>query len=83
MMNERTRVEIIYKNNTYEVDVNPHDKVHQMIEDLYHSILIHETHFSIWQKVCFSLGKYVVRNRAGKACSLHDEIYDTYYRFEL
>ena len=86
-MNERMRVEIQYQESTYEIDVNPHDKVHQMVEDLYQSILVHEGYYSTWGRIITSFkiksGKYIVRKRDGRVVSLHEEMDDEYYRLEL
>jgi hypothetical protein len=52
MMNEsdRVHIEVIYLNNSYEMDVNSEDNIKSIIEDLYFSILVNQVNYSFLEK---------------------------------
>ncbi len=72
MMNEseRVHIEVIYLNNSYEIDVNSEDIIDSVIKDLYFSILVNQVHYSFFEKsinyIKIKNGYYTVKDMANR-----------------
>lgn len=51
MMIERKHIQIIYKNNSYEIDVDENDIIDHVINDLYYHIIKPNTYIPLFEKI--------------------------------
>lgn len=50
-MNEQKHIQIIYKNNSYEIDVKENDQIHTIITDLYYHVIKPNTYIPLFEKL--------------------------------
>ncbi len=81
-MYERKHIQIIYKNNSYELDVQENDIIHDVINDLYYHIIKPNTYISLFEKIYIEIKlkmKMYVVKCGNKSVNYNDNVnFDIY-----